>query len=46
MSPSQSLAPRSATTLDTVHDILGTLVARYRQDEVLTCGTADSGTRS
>ena len=33
---SQSLAPRSATTLDTVHDILGTLVARYRQDEVLT----------
>jgi hypothetical protein len=24
------------TTLDTVHDILGTLVARYRQDEVLT----------
>ncbi len=36
MPPSQSLAPRSATTLDTVHDILGTLVARYRQDEVLT----------
>src|SRR5437899_171238 len=33
---SESLAPRSATTLDTVHDILGTLVARYRQDEVLT----------
>ena len=36
MPPSQSLAPRSATTLDTVHDILGTLVARYRRDEVLT----------
>jgi len=36
MPPFQSLAPRSATTLDTVHDILGTLVARYRQDEVLT----------
>ncbi len=36
MPPSQSLAPRSVTTLDTVHDILGTLVARYRQDEVLT----------
>lgn len=36
MPPSQSLAPRSTTTLDTVHDILGTLVAHYRQDEVLT----------
>jgi DEAD/DEAH box helicase domain-containing protein len=36
MPPSQSLAPRSVTTLDTVRDILGTLVARYRQDEVLT----------
>jgi DEAD/DEAH box helicase domain-containing protein len=36
MPPSQSLAPRPATTLDTVHDILGTLVARYRRDEVLT----------
>jgi ATP-dependent helicase YprA (DUF1998 family) len=33
----QALAPRSSTTLDTVHDILGTLVARYRNDEVLTC---------
>ena len=33
----QALAPRSSTTLDTVHDILGTLVARYRTDEVLTC---------
>ena len=32
----QALAPRSSTTLDTVHDILGTLVARYRTDEVLT----------
>jgi DEAD/DEAH box helicase domain-containing protein len=36
MPSSQSLAPRSVTTLDTVHDILGSLVARYRQDEVLT----------
>ena len=33
----QALAPRPSTTLDTVHDILGTLVARYRTDEVLTC---------
>ena len=33
----QALAPRSSTTLDTVHDILGMLVARYRNDEVLTC---------
>ncbi len=36
MLSSQSLAPRPATAIDTVHDILGTLVARYRQDEVLT----------
>src|SRR5664279_364776 len=36
-SSQQALAPRSSTTLDTVHDILGTLVARYRSDEVLTC---------
>ena len=36
-SSQQALAPRSSTTLDTVHDILGTLVARYRTDEVLTC---------
>ena len=35
-SSQQALAPRSSTTLDTVHDILGTLVARYRTDEVLT----------
>ena len=33
---SQSLAPRTTTTLDTVQEILGTLVARYRKDEVLT----------
>jgi DEAD/DEAH box helicase domain-containing protein len=33
----QALAPRSSTTLDTVQEILGTLVARYRTDEVLTC---------
>lgn len=37
MTPSQqALAPRSSTTLDTVQEILGTLVARYRTDEVLT----------
>jgi len=36
MSPSQSLAPRSPASLETVHEILGTLVARCRQDEVLT----------
>jgi DEAD/DEAH box helicase domain-containing protein len=36
-SSQQALAQRSSTTLDTVHDILGTLVARYRTDEVLTC---------
>src|ERR1022692_4413018 len=38
MTPSQqALAPRLSTTLDTVQDILGTLVSRYRTDEVLTC---------
>ncbi len=36
MSPSQSLAPRSPASLETVHDILRDVVARYRQDEVLT----------
>jgi DEAD/DEAH box helicase domain-containing protein len=36
-SSQQALAPRSSTTLNTVHDILGTLVAHYRTDEVLTC---------
>ena len=37
MTPSQqALAPRLSTTLDTVQEILGTLVARYRTDEVLT----------
>jgi len=36
MPPSQALAPRSSTTLDSVQEILGTLVARYRRDEVLT----------
>src|SRR5947209_3035041 len=36
MSASQSLAPRPPTSLETVHNILGTLVARYRQEEVLT----------
>ncbi len=30
MTPSQSLAPRSATTLDTVQDILGALGVRYQ----------------
>jgi DEAD/DEAH box helicase domain-containing protein len=36
MIPSQALAPRSSTTLDTVQEILEALVARYRRDEVLT----------
>jgi DEAD/DEAH box helicase domain-containing protein len=36
MTPSQALASRSSTTLDSVREILGTLVARYRRDEVLT----------
>jgi hypothetical protein len=30
MSPSQSLAPRQPVSLETVHNILGSLVARYR----------------
>jgi len=32
----QSLAPRSPAGLETIHNILGSLVARYRQEEVLT----------
>jgi DEAD/DEAH box helicase domain-containing protein len=36
MTFSKSLAPRSDSALNTVQDILGTLVARYRRDEVLT----------
>jgi len=36
MPPSQSLAPRQSASLETVHNILGSLVARYRQEEVLT----------
>src|SRR5579871_858361 len=36
MSPSQSLAPRQPASLETVHNILGSLVARYCQEEVLT----------
>src|SRR6266852_4519148 len=36
MIPSQALAPRSTATLDTVQEILGTLVARYRREKVLT----------
>ncbi len=36
MSASQSLAPRPPASLETVHHILGSLVARYRQEEVLT----------
>jgi len=36
MPASQSLAPRTPTSLETVHDILSSLVARYRQEEVLT----------
>ncbi len=37
MSQSQALAPRTSTTLDTVRQVLGNLVARYDADEVLTC---------
>src|SRR5450759_1617147 len=37
MTPSQqALTPRLSTTLDSVQEILGALVARYRTDEVLT----------
>jgi DEAD/DEAH box helicase domain-containing protein len=36
MTFSESLAPRSEAALDTVQEILGTLVARYRREEVLT----------
>ena len=37
MTPSQqALAPPLSTTLDTVQEILGALVARHRTDEVLT----------
>src|SRR6202166_1019355 len=36
MTFSESLAPRPVAALDTVQEILGTLVARYRRDEVLT----------
>src|ERR1700756_3360540 len=36
MSPFLSLAPPPPATLETVHNILGSLGARYRQDEVVT----------
>jgi DEAD/DEAH box helicase domain-containing protein len=36
MSASQSLAPRSPASLETLHTIFGSLVARFRQEEVLT----------
>lgn len=36
MSAPNSLAPRPAASLETVHNILGSLVTRYRQEEVLT----------
>src|ERR1700694_630694 len=36
MSAFQSLAPRPPANLETVHNILGALVARYCQEEVLT----------
>jgi DEAD/DEAH box helicase domain-containing protein len=36
MSASQSLAPRPPASLETVHHILGSLVARYCQEEMLT----------
>jgi DEAD/DEAH box helicase domain-containing protein len=37
MTPSQTLAPRLSRTLNTIQEILGTLVTRYQRDEVLTC---------
>src|SRR5260370_12807969 len=36
MSAFQSSAPRPPASLETVHNILGSLVARYREEEVLT----------
>ena len=36
MFSSQSLAPRPSSSLETIQKLLGDLVARYRQDEVLT----------
>src|SRR5579872_5599348 len=36
MPPSQSLAPRQPASLEIVQNILGSLVERYRQEEVLT----------
>jgi DEAD/DEAH box helicase domain-containing protein len=36
MSSPQSLVPRPPSNLGTVHNILGALVARYREEEVLT----------
>jgi len=36
MSSSQSLSARPPASLETVHNILGSLVARFRQEEVLT----------
>ncbi len=36
MSAFHSLAPRTPASLETVHNILGSLVAQYRQEEVLT----------
>jgi DEAD/DEAH box helicase domain-containing protein len=36
MPSSQSLSPGPPASLETVHNILGSLVARYRQEEVLT----------
>jgi len=35
MSAFQSLAPRPPASLETVHNIFGSLVARFRQEEVL-----------
>jgi len=36
MTPLQALAPRPSTTVDTVQELLGTLVSRYRTDELMT----------
>ena len=45
MSASQSLAPRPPATIETVNHILGSLVARYRQEEVMDSSERNTGTR-
>ena len=45
MSLFQSLSPQPPASLETVHNILGSLVARYRQEEVLTTVGCQRGPR-